>query len=131
MKKLFISSFIFFILIIISGVTTVIVILNINQNKTSNMVVYNEIIDDKIFEMRLKENKEISAYLYEENLNNKNEIIKGIDFLGSDENEIINLGIDIFYVYNTPTELIVETTLNYHFVKINNIEKIVYFCLNK
>ena len=52
MKKLFISSFIFFILIIISVVTTVIVILNINQNKTSNMVVYNEIIDDKIFEMQ-------------------------------------------------------------------------------
>ena len=75
MKKLFISSFIFFILIIISGVTTVIVILNINQNKKTNMVVYNEIIDDKIFEMRIKENKEISAYLYEENVNNKNEII--------------------------------------------------------
>ena len=117
MKKVFISSFIFFILVIISGVTTVIVILNINQNKKTNMVVYNEIIDDKIFEIRLKENKEISAYLYEENLNNKN--------------EIINLGIHIFYVYNAHTELIVETTLNYHFVKINNIEKIVYFCLNK
>ena len=39
MKKLFISSFIFFILIIISGVTTVIVILNINQNKNNAITI--------------------------------------------------------------------------------------------
>ena len=99
MKKLFISSFIFFILIIISGVTTVIVILNINQNKKTNMVVYNDIIDDKIF-----------VIAKDEEIKNKDKLIKkAIKFLYSYKGKKANTIIDpIFYGKEEAIKLINE-----------------------
>ncbi|MGM9857860.1 MAG: hypothetical protein ACI311_01225 [Bacilli bacterium] len=117
MKKLFVSSFIFFILIILGSVITVVTLLNINHSEENQLNVINEVIDDKNIEISLKENNEISGYLYDENLDNKM--------------NIINIGIDMYYIYLSPIELVVENEVHYHLVKIDNLETISYFCINK
>ena len=95
MKLTFKLSFIFFVLLIVSGVVTLVVLLNINQRKSEVLIC----------EIKKIENIDYQIC----NLENGSKTIYFCDAKVIEDNELINKAFELFDLYQSRIELIYES----------------------
>ena len=95
MKYIFKLSFIFFILLIVSGVVTLVVLLNINQRKSEVLIC------------EVKQIKNVDYQIC--NLENGSKTIYFCDAKVIEDNELINKAFELFDLYQSRIELIYES----------------------
>ena len=95
MKLTFKLSFIFFILLIISGLVTLVVLLNVNQRKSEVLICEVKKIENIDYQICNLENENKTIYFYD---------VKVIE-----DNELINKAFELFDLYQSRIELIYES----------------------